>query len=200
MLGAQPAFLLGRLDGVGHLAHLAVLEAAVLVRAHAQAVEDGGDAGGDDLRVMRLDRRRLVPADAGTRRIMAFQMVGMQLDKAGDQVIAFEILADCRIAFGDIGDLAVADQDGALDDLVLKDDAGVGKDGLFGHIVDLSTFGAGKRQPGMNFKRRAALFFGEDRKAGNAKRPAGEGGKTLVPGSLSSVSTRSSGTWPVSVM
>src|SRR5690242_12875075 len=44
---------------------------------------------------------------------------------------------------------------------------------------DLSAFGAGKRQPGMNFERGAARLLGEDGKAGNQKRPAGEIGKTL---------------------
>ncbi len=87
-----------------------MLEAAVLVRAHAQAVEDGGDAGGDDLGVVGLDRGRLVPAQAGARRIVAFQMVGVQFDEAGDQVVALEVLAERGVAVGDIGDLAVADQ------------------------------------------------------------------------------------------
>lgn len=44
VLGTQPAFRLCRLDGIGHLAHLAMFEAAVLVRTHAQAVEHRGNA------------------------------------------------------------------------------------------------------------------------------------------------------------
>ena len=134
MIGAKPVFPGGLRQGVCHVAHLALLEAAILVRSHAQAIKDGGDTGGDDLRVMRLDRRHFQPADPGARRVMRFQMVGMQFDQAGDKIIAFEILAGAAGAFRDIGDLAVADQDRTVENLVLKDDAGVGENGFYGHV------------------------------------------------------------------
>ena len=143
VIGAQPVLALCRLDGIGHVAHFAVLEAAVLVGAHTQAIEDGGDAGRDDLRVMRLDRRRLVPANARARRIMRFQMIGMQLDQAGDQIVALEILADVGTAFGNVGNPAVADQYRTVKNLVLENDAGVGEDGFFGHV---RSFSFGRRQ------------------------------------------------------
>ena len=44
-------------EGALHGGHLALLEAAVFVRSHPQAIEYGGDAGRGDLRVMRLRRK-----------------------------------------------------------------------------------------------------------------------------------------------
>ncbi len=82
MFRAQAVVAFGGLNGIGHVAHLALVEAAVFVRAHAQAIEDGGDAGGDDLRVMGLDGRGHVPAHAGAGRVMGLQVVGVQLDEA----------------------------------------------------------------------------------------------------------------------
>ncbi len=78
---------------IGHGPHLAGLEAiAVIIAPEPQAVEDRGDAGAGNLRVIGLDRRHLPPAQAGTGRIMAFQMVGVQFHQAGDQVIPAKIL------------------------------------------------------------------------------------------------------------
>ncbi len=67
VLCPQPVLALGRLDGIGHLAHLALGETAILIRPHAQAVEHGGNAGGGHLGVMRLDRRGFVPPHARAR-------------------------------------------------------------------------------------------------------------------------------------
>ena len=66
---------------------------------------------------------------------MAFQMVGMQFDETRKQVVALEILAMGRVALGNIGDLAIADQQRAVKDVILENDAGVGKHGLFCHCI-----------------------------------------------------------------
>ena len=133
VLGAQAAFLLGGMDRIRKAAHLAHFKTTVLVGAHPQAIENGRDAGRGDLRVMGLDGRRGVPANARTRRVVLFQVVGMQFDQTRDEIVAFDILAGSCGPFGDIGDLAITDQERAGKDLVVKDDAGVREDGLGGH-------------------------------------------------------------------
>ncbi len=145
MLGPKAALALGGLDGVCHGPHLALLEAAILVRSHPQAVEHGGDAGRSDLCVMRLDRRRRIPAHARTWRIVLFQMVGMQLDKPGDQIIALEVLAGLCRTLGNVCNLAVPDLDGAGHDAVLQHDAGICEYGLDGHGVVFLISEAGAR-------------------------------------------------------
>ena len=54
---------------------------------------------------------------------MALEVIGMQFDEARDQIVATEILAGRRAAGRNVRDPAVADQDGALDDLVGQDEA-----------------------------------------------------------------------------
>ncbi len=135
MIGAQPVFALRRLNGIGHVAHFAMLETAIFVGAHTQAVEDGGDAGGHDLRVMGLDRRGFVPADAGTRRIVRFQVIGVKFDQPWDQIVALHILANGRAALGNIRNPTVANKHRAGKNIVFKDDAGVREDGFLGHGI-----------------------------------------------------------------
>ncbi|MNE78720.1 hypothetical protein D3C80_1751540 [compost metagenome] len=58
-------------------------------------------------------------------------MVGVQLNEAGNEIIAFEILACCRGAGADICNQPITEQDRAGNDIVFKHDAGIGKN-LFG--------------------------------------------------------------------
>ena len=52
---------------VGEKPHFAGAEATILVRAHAQAIENGGDSRCCDLCVMRLNGGDRVPSHAGAR-------------------------------------------------------------------------------------------------------------------------------------
>ena len=76
------------LDRVGELAHVLDGEVGVLVHADAQGIEHGGDAGGRDLRVMGQHRGDRVPAHFRARRVVAFEMVGVEFDQARDDVVA----------------------------------------------------------------------------------------------------------------
>ena len=74
----------------------AILEGAdaLLVEAEiaeAQRVEHGGDAGRGALRVMRHHRRARRPARQRARLHLAFQIVGVHIDDAGNQVIAVQV-------------------------------------------------------------------------------------------------------------
>ena len=133
VLGLQPVLALGLLDRVGHVAHLAEIEAVAVVGAHAQAVENGGDARCDDLSVMGLNGRDLVPAHAGARRIMAFEVIGVKLDQAGDQIVALHVVAMAGRVFRDVGDFAIAHHERAMHDLVLKHDPRIGENGFGAH-------------------------------------------------------------------
>ncbi len=67
-------------------------------------------------------------------------MVGMQFDEPCNQKVAAEILAGAHRALRNVGDAAVADLDGAFDDPVLENDAGIGKNGFGGHAIDFRWF------------------------------------------------------------
>ncbi|MNW19822.1 hypothetical protein D3C71_2199710 [compost metagenome] len=59
----------------------------------------------------------------------------MQLDEAGDQIVAFKVLAAGNRALGNVGNLAVADQHRTVEDTILEDDAGVGQNLFFAHLM-----------------------------------------------------------------
>ena len=59
--------------------------------AHAQRVEDGGDAGGGQLGVMGADGGVVRPVDLGARRDVAFEVVGVQLDEARADEVAVAV-------------------------------------------------------------------------------------------------------------
>ena len=101
-----------------------------MVFAHGEGVEHGGDPGGHDLRVVREERgHALRPDHLGAGDEMFFEVVGVQLHKAGEQVVAFQI-----DAFVEGGDVAVADKKAPFHDRVGRDQPGVGEYG-FVHIV-----------------------------------------------------------------
>ena len=134
MAGAQPVLGDCHLDGVGDDTHLALLETAILVGTETQAVEDSGDAGSHHLRVMRLEGGDRVPAHAGARRIMGFEMIGMEFDQAWDHIVAFAILARRDDTGIDRRDLAAAQHKRPVDDLVFEDDARILQNDLLGHL------------------------------------------------------------------
>ena len=79
---------------------------------------------------------------------MAFEMVGVQLDEAGDEVVALDIFAGCRVSVRKCRRSSVADEKLARDDLVFEDDAGVGENGFFDHVRQVFQLSAaGKREP-----------------------------------------------------
>ena len=88
---------------------------------------------------MRLDGGDRVPADARAGRVVALEVVGVELDQTGDQPVAVEVDAgSARTGIVDRGDRAAADDDVAIDDLAGQDDASIAEYGL-GH-----GFGSGK--------------------------------------------------------
>ena len=60
----------------------------IFVHADAERVEDRRDARRRDLRVIGEDRAARVPDDGGARHVMGLQMIGVQLDEAGQQINA----------------------------------------------------------------------------------------------------------------
>ena len=83
------------------------------------------------------DRRSMRPVHAGARLDMAFQIVGMQLDQAGDQQIPLAILTARNATCAHVGDYPVADQQMPLHGPVWQDKYGVVQD-RFSHFMPLS--------------------------------------------------------------
>ena len=93
MIGPQPVLPDTVLDGVGELAHFQGRHVGVVVETHAKRVEHRRYSGGGNLCVMGKNSRNWVPADFRPRCVMSFQMVGVKLDQARDQIVALQIVA-----------------------------------------------------------------------------------------------------------
>ena len=86
MIGAQQIGGARRGDALDRIRQDAPALAAVAVVADADRVEHGGDAGADDLRIVRQHRRQgRRPDRAGARLEMLLHVVGMDLDQARQQ-------------------------------------------------------------------------------------------------------------------
>ena len=84
--------------------------------AHRQTVEDGGDAGGGELGVVRHHRREDRPLDLRPRHRVLLQHVGVELDQPGEERVALEVEGAAHAGIrpgGDVRDDATRDVDGA---------------------------------------------------------------------------------------
>ena len=107
--------------------------AFVVVLAHGKGIEDGRDPGRDDLGVVgEKGGHALRPEHFGARDEMLFKVVGVELHKAGHQVVAFQIDAfrERTRAVVERNDAPVADDESALHDRVGRDQLGVGEYGF----------------------------------------------------------------------
>jgi hypothetical protein len=136
MVGAGHALVAGHADRLDHaflVAHPVGLATHV---AQRQRVEHGRDAGGGDLGVVCHHRRHARPFDAGTRREVLLEIVGMQLDQARHEIVAFEIggAGGARAARIHLDDAAVADHDSAVEFGIERDHAGVRENRFSAHV------------------------------------------------------------------
>ncbi|GEM_PF-2915850 len=69
---------------------------------------------------------------------MAFQLVGVQLDEARNDVVAIHVVAAIAVAVVDCCDLAVPDQDGAGNNLIGEHDPRVFQNDFISHWTALS--------------------------------------------------------------
>ena len=92
----------------------------VVVFAHGQGIEHGGDTGRHDLGIMgEKGGFRLRPDNFGTGHQMLFQIVGVQFHKTGQQIVTFAVDAfqggsGLDVAFVHIGNQAVTHQHMAM--------------------------------------------------------------------------------------
>ena len=134
VLGTGDTRFLRRGDGRSELLHARAELLVVVVVADTQGVEHGGDAGADHLRVMRENRARRWPFDLRARHEMHLEMIGVQLDKAGDQVVAAEVDAFFRpTPLADFHDPPVGDRDVAREGLVGRYHAGIRQNETVAH-------------------------------------------------------------------
>ena len=105
--------------------------------AQAERIQHRRDARRDGLRVMRQHGGTGRPARIGARLHLTFQIVGVDIHDAGDQVLPAQILRGCQVAAArlDLDDPLAADHDGAMDDLIPQDEVGVGQDGVGRHAA-----------------------------------------------------------------
>ncbi len=144
VLGAQQAGLARLLDGGRQQRRVAGHLDGALVRPDAQGIEHGGDAGAGDRRVIGGHRREGVPHHPRARIEMALDMVGMQLDEAGQQVVAAHVQRRARRgALADLGDAPVTHHQMPVPHLVGQHEACIGEHRL-GHM---SRHGAGAPPP-----------------------------------------------------
>ena len=121
--GGQRVDFLDQRQGVG----LGI--GAVPDRPHPQRVKDGGDADAGQFSVMGEDGGGVGPVHAGARLHVAFQIVGVQLDQTGRDVIpaAVDGPRGNRVAFGDPGDVVALKMQRAAHHPVGQDQVGIGK-------------------------------------------------------------------------
>ena len=105
--------------------------------AEAERIQHRRDTRRDGLRVMRQHGGTRRPAGIGARLHLAFQIVGVHIHDAGDQVLPAQILRGCQVAAAwlDLDDPLATDHDGAMDDLIPQDELGVGQDGVGRHAA-----------------------------------------------------------------
>ncbi len=131
MLGTQMSGILRGIDRARQRAGMLRREIARLEGAGPQRVEHGGDAGGRDLRVMRHHGGHCGPRHARARVIMAFEMISVELHKAGNEIVAVEILVS---GMGrpdrDIVHECAPDGDRSCDHLFGQNDLGIAEDDL----------------------------------------------------------------------
>ncbi len=91
MLGPQHARLLSLLQRFDHrfedLGALGIVGGC----ADTETVEDGGDAAADDLGIVGQGGAHEIPADMGAGIEVFFEMVGMDVDEAGQEIVAGKI-------------------------------------------------------------------------------------------------------------
>ena len=161
VVGAHPFLVHGPADHLSHLDHFVGGERGVLVGADPERVEDRGDARASDLGIVRLNGGHLVPQHLRPRHEMPLDMVGMQLDEAGDKCVAVHVLpGPCR-ALADLRDQFAVQDQVPVDDPIGGDDAGVGQNCFVRHVRWFSGLRAcGVRMaPAAAFSGRAASIL-----------------------------------------
>ena len=127
VLGPQAASAGPGRNRIGEEAHLVGTDIGILVHSDPDGIKHRCDPGGSDLGIVRLHGCSRVPAHLGARRVVGFQVIGVQLNEAGDQIVPVQILARAS-RFADIGDDPAIDADRSQPYLVGEHDPGVGED------------------------------------------------------------------------
>ncbi len=91
VVGAQHVFGGTGVQRLQHRVPRRATQAFVVGVAHTQRVKHGSDTGGGDLGVVRQQRRHLGPLHLGARHQVALEVVGVHLDEAGHEEVAFQV-------------------------------------------------------------------------------------------------------------
>ena len=130
VFGTQESGRGGGLNGIGERPQILAERREVGIGAGAERIVDRGDTGGGDLRVVGDHSAERVPADLWPRGEVALEMIGMELDQAGDDGVASQIKTCLgSIALAKIGDAPLRNRKPpAPDHAVRQDQRGVRQD------------------------------------------------------------------------
>ena len=92
MIRPQHVGVARRRDGVGEQRRLAADFVGAFLAPDAQRIQNRRDAADGELAVIRNHRRYRVPMHLGTRHVVRFDVIGVKLDKAGDDEVACHVL------------------------------------------------------------------------------------------------------------
>ena len=134
----QAIFANTAFNGIRKHPHILTNEVAVIVGADTHRIENRRDARCCNLRIMGLNRSVDIPAHFRTRRVMAFELVGVQLDEARNDIIAIHVIAAIGIALIDGCNFAVTDQDRTGNNLVSEHDLRIFQNDFISHWRALS--------------------------------------------------------------
>ena len=99
------------------------------VHADAEGIEHRRDPGRRDLRVIGEHRAAGVPHHRRTRHVMGFQMVGVQFDETGQEIVAVEVDGRSRFpTLAHFDDAPPFDGDMTFEDAVGGDDRRIGEE------------------------------------------------------------------------
>jgi hypothetical protein len=138
VVGTQAAALGGLMQGRYHGKYVVALAGIVEVPPNADTVEHRSDAGSRDLSVECRHCRSRRPAHLGPGLKVGLEVVGMELHKAWDQQVAFEVLPPCaRHPRRHVPDPAAGHDQAAAHDLLREHDRCILENQFGGHCLKL---------------------------------------------------------------
>jgi hypothetical protein len=130
VISPQGAFINTALEGVGHGLHVVIGKISVMIDADTQGVEHGSDARRGNLGIMGQHGGHGAPAHLRARRIVALDMIGVQLNEAGQQIFSVHVLSGPvqsrrQCPFGNVINHAVTNVDVTVNNLIPRDNGSI---------------------------------------------------------------------------
>src|SRR5690606_33634945 len=200
MLSAQPVCFCAMLDCLRKSAHIVASQIGIIIHAATKCVKNGGDARGSDLRVMCLNRRHWIPANAGSRRIMLLQVIRVKLYQARNKVVTVHVFACPRCTSGNLGNNPISDNHASPDNLIGQDNSCIAQDYFNSHQAKFLLSAVLPRECIAFTKKGCPLSASVNRVSAPMSIGSRRSGLKIAFSVLSILSASDSGTLPVSVI